>query len=597
MENATGNSHYIMKHRHYLDTRVKILTRELHLHDNHSNAATCHAISRIMHYLAGGQAIQFENNEVMDALEELSRLYDRWDIIHDGDMLGYVYQQLKSTGHKKKQGQFFTPPDIVEYIVEHALPAGETDITLLDPACGSGQFLVAAFNRLVSSFVQRGWGPVDAASHICAECIYGIDIDPVAVAIARCNLAKAACFFTGSTPRSLNIVTGDFLYMNQPPFPSGLLPRNRFTTIVGNPPWGARFTAKEKNHFRKHYQSTASGINSFTLFMEKSIIHLEDNGMLGFLVPEAYLNIKAHRNSRLLALDNTGIKRIALWGERFKKVFAPSVSIHMEKEQDGERRHRNIVQVHTRKSHRWGTAVLIPQEAYRSTHQNIFTIQHSRHAATLLSGMEESDCYYLKDRVRFFLGIVTGSNPRHVKREFSISHPDPIIIGKDIQPFSINYSGHHFRYDPEILQQVAPRDLYVTPNKVLYKFIGKRLTFAVDTRGYFSLNNVNGFVPLDPGLDPDILVSLLNSRVMQYYYQHHFFTVKVLRGNLERLPLRHLSADASKMLKNFAAEMRESGKTSGTTRENLEDIIFSQYGISDRDAHRITENIPDHLPA
>lgn len=597
MENASHNSHYIMKHRHYLDTRVKIFTRELQLHDYDDGDSASKAIASIMQYLAGRHSIQFENAEVMEALEELSRLYDRWDIIHDGDMLGYIYQQLKSTGHKKKQGQFFTPPDIVEYIVEHALPAGETDITLLDPACGSGQFMVAAFDRLMSSFVQRGWEPAAAARHICAKCIFGIDIDPVAVAIARCNLAKAASFFTGNDQISLHIETGDFLYMSQPPFPSGLLPRNRFTTIVGNPPWGARFTAKEKNHFRKHYQSTISGINSFTLFMEKAVIHLEDNGMLGFLVPEAYLNIKAHRSSRLLALDNTGIKRIALWGERFKKVFAPSVSIHMEKVQDGERRQRNIVQVHTRKSHSGGTAVLIPQEAYRNTHENIFTIQYSRHAATLLSGMEENDCYYLKDRVRFFLGIVTGSNPRHVKKEYSPLHPDPIIIGRDMRPFSINYSGHHFRFDPEMLQQVAPRDLYVTPNKVLYKFIGKRLTFAVDTMGYYSLNNVNGFVPLDPQLDPDILVSLLNSRLMQYYYQHQFFTVKVLRGNLERLPLRHFDADATNMLKKLAIEMRESGENSGTTRENMEDIIFSRYGITDRDAHRISESIPDFPPA
>src|SRR6056297_1266657 len=109
MENATRNSHYIKKHRHYLDTRVKIFTRELKLHDYDDNA-TFHAISDIMQYLTGRQSIHYENTGIMDALEELSRLYDRWDIIRDGDMLGYIYQQLKSTGHKKKQGQFFTPP-------------------------------------------------------------------------------------------------------------------------------------------------------------------------------------------------------------------------------------------------------------------------------------------------------------------------------------------------------------------------------------------------------------------------------------------------------------------------------------------------------
>ena len=588
MKKTVIHSEYIRKHRHYLDARIQVLASTI-LSDNAGDEPiACDIITRIMLHLAYGTPPGHIDADAADAVDELYQLYRRWDITRDGDMLGYIYQQLKSSAARKNEGQFFTPPDVVDYIVEHAIAPGETGITVLDPACGSGQFIVSCFNRLFSNFVQRGWDPNDAALHICTRCLFGIDIDPVSVAIARCNLAHVA-----SVPieNIHNIITGNFLRMNEPPFPSDILSLNRFTTIVGNPPWGARFSPEEKNHYRRRYLSAASGINSFTLFIEKSIMHLSDGGMLGFLVPEAYLNIKAHRSSRRLALDNTSIRGIALWGDRFKKVYAPAVSIHLQKETRHEKRNRNIVHIHTRTTARNGTALLVPQAAYENTHENIFTIHYSRQAVSLLSAIDDGHCFFLKDRVRFFLGIVTGNNPMHISRQRTSQHTDPIIVGKDMHPFSIKFSGHHFKFDPATLQQVAPGDLYITPHKVLYKFIGRQLTFAVDTYGYYSLNNVNGFVPVDPHLDPDSLVALLNSRLMQYYYQQNFFTVKVLRGNLERLPLRSITGDAARMLKRLSIEMRESGITEGTTRENMEDIIFFRYGISDRDAHRITDTL------
>jgi len=594
MKKTVIQSHYIRKHRHYLDARINVLLRTVLCNNTANTDPAVDTIGDIMLHLAQAHPIEHIENSAAAAIDELYQLYRRWDISRDGDMLGYIYQQLKSAAARKNEGQFFTPPDIVEYIAEKAIPPGETGITVLDPACGSGQFIVACFNRLFSNFVQRGWEPAEAATHICLHCIFGIDIDPVSVAISRRNLAHAASVSIEDTG---NIITGNFLRMNEPPFPSDILTQNRFSTIVGNPPWGARFSHAEKNHYRRSYLSAGSGINSFTLFIEKSIMHLTDNGTLGFLVPEAYLNIKAHRSSRRLALDNTCIKEIALWGDRFKKVYAPAVSIHLQKESLQQNRERNIVHIHTRDTVRNKTALLVPQATYTHTHENIFSIHYSRHAVSLLSTMEDSHCYFLKDRVRFFLGIVTGNNPLHISKDRTESHTDPIIVGKDVQPFSINFSGHHFKYDPGVLQQVAPMDLYVAPRKVLYKFIGRQLTFAVDIRGFYSLNNVNGFVPLHSHLDPDTLVALLNSRLMQYYYRHNFFTVKVLRGNLERLPLRHLSADAAVMLQKLSVEMRESGNTGGTTRENMEDIIFSQYGISDRDAHRITDIITSPVHA
>ena len=91
---------------------------------------------------------------------------------------------------------------------------------------------------------------------------------------------------------------------------------------------------------------------------------------------------------------------------------------------------------------------------------------------------------------------------------------EPIITGKDLSQYIIRQHSNYFKFDPENLQQVAPGHLYKTPDKILYKFIGKKLTFAIDRHGHYSLNNVNGIILLDKEQNTESTLSILNSRFL-----------------------------------------------------------------------------------
>ena len=314
---------------------------------------------------------------------------------------------------------------------------------------------------------------------------------------------------------------------------------------------------------------------------------------MAFLLPEAYLNIKAHSDSRRQVLQHMRILDITSWGERFKGVFAPSVSLIAAREDSPVARQRNIVRIFSPVVKGKETATFIPQAHYLATPQNIFNIHYSRRAADLISRIEEKECRYLKGTARFFLGVVTGDNPRHLRDAHSEEAPDPIIIGRDLAQYRIDFSGHYFKYDPSTLQQVAPQELYLSRRKLLYRFIGRRLVFALDTQGRYSLNNVNGLIPIDPALEPEYLLALLNSRLMQYYYEKNFFTVKVLKGNLERLPLRAASAPTLRRLRSLAHTVMDEPNTSAgrQARETIEDLVFGMYGIGDAGAAHIIEAV------
>jgi type I restriction-modification system DNA methylase subunit len=98
------------------------------------------------------------------------------------------HEQTYSDEHRKLLGAHYTPDALVDYIVRRALipfldsPDTLTSIRVLDPACGSGLFLLKAYeilaewrNRTSGSFSSKD------AKHILENCLFGIDIDERAV--------------------------------------------------------------------------------------------------------------------------------------------------------------------------------------------------------------------------------------------------------------------------------------------------------------------------------------------------------------------------------------------------------------------------------
>jgi len=518
---------------------------------------------------------------IHEELTELKSLIHTWDIATNGDVVGYIYQELQNKSIKNSKGQYFTPHSIVEYLSQVSLSHTTGDgIKLLDPACGSGQFLIALFKKILHN--RGGRFQKKDASRLIKNFIHGYDIDPIAVKIARFNLMK----ISGCDPEDINIEHLDFLDRKNNPEPGH---RQKFDLIIGNPPWCSKFSIEEKEKFKGQYASINTGINTFTLFIERSFDFISPGGIISFLIPEAYLNIKAHRASRQFVLKNSAIKEIAVWGEQFRGVFAPSISLIIKNEPDPSAIEKTITGIKFNTPNPDGTETLIPQASFFKTHENIFNINYSKKAVNIINLIENRDCIYLKNNADFFLGIVTGDNKKHVSEKRNAEHPDPIIIGRDLKEYFVNFSSHYFKYDPSMLQQVAPQTMYLNKNKILYKFIGRRLIFAIDRSGMYSLNNVNGLIPkfIDMGIESTI--SILNSWVMQYFYDRNFFTVKVLRGNLEKLPLKVIQKENQKKLQSLTEQLIDAGGNSGI-REKIEDIIFFEYGIKDKEAYIINQS-------
>ena len=123
--------------------------------------------------------------------------HDFTDPTWDTRFLGDVYQDLSDEA-KKRFALLQTPEFVEEFILGRTLtPAldefGLADTRLIDPACGSGHFLLGAFARLLRAWFDREPGtPERALVQRALDGVYGVDINPFAAAIARFRLLVAA---------------------------------------------------------------------------------------------------------------------------------------------------------------------------------------------------------------------------------------------------------------------------------------------------------------------------------------------------------------------------------------------------------------------
>jgi type I restriction-modification system DNA methylase subunit len=108
------------------------------------------------------------------------------------DILGHLYEEHLSPEERKKLGEFYTPTAIIDQILESVdytpdKPLEREDYDLLDPACGSGGFLVRAARRLLER-LDRKDVPAGETIEIVRKRLHGFDINPFACHIAEINL-------------------------------------------------------------------------------------------------------------------------------------------------------------------------------------------------------------------------------------------------------------------------------------------------------------------------------------------------------------------------------------------------------------------------
>ena len=287
---------------------------------------------------------------------------------------------------RKAKGVYYTPQYIVEYIVKNTVgellkgcknPKAAARLKILDPACGSGSFLLGAYQHLINWHLEwyvadgpakhegkvvptPGPGPVSwrltagAKKDILVNNLYGVDIDPQAVEVTKLSLLLKA--LEGESRESVggqtkllrerilpdlagNIKCGNSL-IGSDYFDGELMPdeeeRRRvnpfdwevefaeimkaggFDAVIGNPPYGGLLGENEVGYFKDNY-FTGNLRDTYFVFFEKGFNLLKGKGLIGMIIPNTWALVFSASNFRHLLTNETEIRDIVHFEE---KVFS-----------------------------------------------------------------------------------------------------------------------------------------------------------------------------------------------------------------------------------------------------------------------------------
>jgi type I restriction-modification system DNA methylase subunit len=266
--------------------------------------------------------------------------------------LGHVLKQAKKSArvtetHKKRksQGIYYTPHYIVDYIVKETVgevlkntkPKDISKIKVLDPACGSGSFLTAAYNVIINYYKKySAKQTLFTKFDILKENIYGVDLDTQAVEITQLNLLLKALSQKAKLPTlQHNIRVGNSLisgseetlrpyfaddWQKQKPFNwqeefKEVFKQGGFDVIIGNPPYFNVDTLGVNSPYMKFLMKVYNQVwqdksDILFYFLYRGILLLRKNGFLGFIVSRSFLEALKSQKLRRFILNNCKIFEI-----------------------------------------------------------------------------------------------------------------------------------------------------------------------------------------------------------------------------------------------------------------------------------------------
>ncbi len=218
---------------------------------------------------------------IIKELEQISLLESSKDILSDAFEI-FVSKMLKDEG-----GQFFTPPNIVKFMVNYLDP--EEDSKVLDPACGHGGFLLET-KELLWSKIDNEQKKISIISNL-----HGIDKDLFLARICKLYLEILS---SGKSNVFCEDSLDPFSYREQA---KKAIKNNFFDSILTNPPFGAKIPINNKEllneyefgHIWKNIDGNWQKLEKIVkqqppqiLFIERCVQLLKDGGKLGIVLPE-----------------------------------------------------------------------------------------------------------------------------------------------------------------------------------------------------------------------------------------------------------------------------------------------------------------------
>ena len=614
--------------------------------------------------------IKISDNLLQNYVPVLSKYDYETDV--DVNILGHIFEhslndieeiqaELDGTAidrtktKRKKDGVFYTPKYITKYIVENTVGALCTEkrnefeinaenytpdkrkakkkellqkldayqswllqITIVDPACGSGAFLNQALDFLIqehknidelrAQLLGESMVLPDHEVAILENNIFGVDLNEESVEIARLSLWLR----TAQKGRKLNSlnnnikcgnsliddanIAGEKAFNWQTEFPQIFdtslrgTKKSGFDVVIGNPPYATNiFSEIEKKYFNSIYSVAQYQIDLYLLFIQKGVELLRQNGQIGLITPNSWLKNLMMSDCRFYLLNNIqfeiivpNLPNVFEDASVDSLVFIGNKSIIEKETSIQEIKSSNFIQKHT-----------INQKQYLKNDNYVFTVEANLDLENILFKMK-SDI----EKLDSFFEISRGINPYDSytgqSQEIILNksyHSDykkdetfvPEIRGKHARRYFYENDGKHFISYGKWL--AAPREeKYFTGERIVFReILGKNFECTViiedlkiDRSLYIAIPKPNS------NLSIYYVLTILASKLIAFYFRfssNEFDKLfpKIRLAEFRNLPIKQIPLSDQQPFIEKAETMLQKNKELQTIKSNVVKLLQSQY--------------------
>lgn len=572
----------------------------------------------------------FKPDEILDhikitdnVLAEHTRKLSEYDFESDVDVniLGHIFenslseieevtQQITSgeapqVSKRKQDGVFYTPQYITKYIVEntvgrlcaekkqelhivedeylseqrrqiqtkkrlleqlHQYREWLLSLTILDPACGSGAFLNAALQFLMSEHKHidemeakvTGSSIVfqDIENSILEHNLYGVDINEESV-----EIAQLALWLRTAKPRrklnSLNqnikcgnslisdpAIAGDKAFDWQKEFPQ-VFEKGGFDVVIGNPPY-VNMANIQNEQERKFYQNNYSTVKNkcdlYSIFTEKAKSLLKDNGLLGFIFPNSWMGTESFSKFRdFLSKEVKVYQLVELPPGVFEDAIVTTVLCFY---QNTLPQASNNVEVYA----------CVDKEFVKKdfvlSYEQILNNPNTSFAFEKTISLENVACKKLSEIASFSLGIKTSDDARFVFKKPIDETCYKFIRGRNISKWSHPYNDEWIWYQPALICEKPggrPRVLenFLVDRKIVVQDIATQITATIDSERYLCNDTLNIIYSLCAEYSFEYILCILNSKLVNVWFKKIFPAgLHIKQNQLEQIPIPIIDMDA-----------------------------------------------------
>lgn len=563
----------------------------------------------------------------------------------------------KQKSKRKKDGVFYTPKYITKYIVENTVGklcqekkeslgfkeeayfeikkgthqntkkqllevldnyrAWLLQITICDPACGSGAFLNQALDFLIKEhrYIDElkakvlGGGLIlsDIENTILENNIYGVDLNEESVEIAKLSLWLR----TAQPRRKLNdlsnnikcgnslidskTVAGDKAFNWQQEFPQ-IFDKGGFDVVIGNPPYVARsLDDGTKKFINKNFQTAQYQIDLYVSFMEKGTEILTNNGAISYIVPNSWLKNLKMSDCRKYVLNNLHFTVII---PNLDNVF-PDASVDtlvfVAQKNPNANGKIDIVEVAEKQTflkHK------IKQNRFLNNEGYIFDVEISESILPIIQKVR-SEVISVGEIMDVTRGVnpydkYTGQSAEVIKnRAYHANYKKddsfvPELKGKHVSAYNYNWDEEHYISYGEWLAAPRQEKYFKGPRIVFREILGKTLVSTL-IREQFIIDRSLYIARIDDETQSkfiiEYIISILNSKLMSFYFRYsnnEFDTLfpKIRVAEFKKLPIKIVRLEVQHKAKILVDDLLSAKSNLITTIKKFKTFFNHSFSLS-----------------